>query len=75
MTAVAGAARREGVELCCEIGDFVEVRQEVVAAVQKLVGGLVLGMIRCWRGGVVVVVRSMASVGVVGGAEAVRPGQ
>lgn len=41
---------------------------------QKLVGGLVLGMIRCWRGGVVVVVRSMASVGVVGGAEAVRLG-
>lgn len=74
MTAVAGAARREGVELCCEIGDFVEVRQEVVAAVQKLSGrsGTRDDPVLAWWGGVV---RSMASVGVVGGAEAVRPGQ
>lgn len=33
VAAVAGASRCEGIELCCAVGDFVEVCQEVVAAV------------------------------------------
>lgn len=47
VAAVAGTSRCEGIELCCAVGDFVEVRQEVVAAAQEVVGGLVFGMIEC----------------------------